>query len=108
MLPLSSTQTERIIHKPSPWGKESLEVLWPDSVPKAIVIELGTHIFTETHRLTQENLLRSLAGTNDQCFEFPAERFATTLEEFITKLAKMYEGSLQYIWVVASVNQSSH
>lgn len=34
------------------------------------------------------------------------ERFATTLEEFTIKLAKMFEASLQYIWLVVSINQS--
>ncbi|KAF8802036.1 hypothetical protein BYT27DRAFT_7197508 [Phlegmacium glaucopus] len=64
---------------PTPWGKESFEIPWPDAVPKAIVIELGT---------------------NDQCFDIPAERFATAMEGFVTKLAKMFEGPLQYIWLV--------
>jgi len=31
------------INKPSPWSKASSEVPWPDAVPKAIVIELGSH-----------------------------------------------------------------
>jgi len=64
---------------PTPWGKESFEVPWPDSVPKVIILELGT---------------------NDQCFNVSLERFATALDEFVTKLAKMFEGSLQYIWLV--------
>lgn len=41
---LSPTQTDGC-NKPTPWGKESFEVPWPGSGPKAIVIELGIDIF---------------------------------------------------------------
>jgi len=64
---------------PSPWGKGSLEVPFPNSVPKAVVIELGT---------------------NDQWFNIPRERFASTMEGFITKLARTFEGSLHHVWLV--------
>jgi len=64
---------------PSPWSKGPFEFPLLNSVPKAVVIELGT---------------------NDQWFHISSERFATTMEGFINKLAKMFEGSLQHVWLV--------
>ena len=48
------------------------------------------------------NLFTSPAGTNDQSLDISPERFTTTMEGFINKLAKMFEGSLQHVWLVVS------
>ena len=92
-------------HKPTPWDRESFEVPWPDAIPKAIVIELGMYIF-----LWYNDLLKILCSlpVNIRWVKslISFERFASTLEEFTTKLVKMFEASLQYIWQVVSINQS--
>ena len=50
---LSPTQTDGY-NKPTPWGRESFEVPWPGSGPKAIVIELGMDIFLELNNLLKK------------------------------------------------------
>ena len=91
-------------HKSLPWSEGSFETPLSDSFSKTVVIELGMHNLKHNELIQETSSVRSLTGTRayDHFCDIPPKHFVVTMEGLVNKLAKMFEGSLQHVWLVVS------